>query len=249
MARSFFDALLFPRDLTCPYCGEEQGFCHCVSELPRYEKELCLCCGKDLHAAYEQYAPYGFRCKECQEQFHYFRAHRSVFYYEGFVRSTIRTLKYRDRPDLAYPLALELAGLYRVVVSEPHSAFADIDRIVPIPIRWTRRFQRGYNQAEELAAVFAQETSLPCTHVLARVRSTVKLSGLKKEDRKKELDNAIIVKNKWKPIVAGAKILLIDDIYTTGATIDAAAKALYHSGAREIVALTVARGRDGTLEL
>ncbi|MDO4799021.1 MAG: ComF family protein [Bacillota bacterium] len=243
----FWEILLFPRDLTCPYCDDENGFCDCASQIGRYRKDLCLLCGKEL-PLYEEYAPYGYRCKECQEQFHYFRAHRSVFYYEGAVRNAIRRFKYKDRIDLADPFGREIAALYQRLKQED-PAFAEVDWITPVPIRWTRRFVRGYNQAEELASVISKQIALPCRDVLSRARGTRRLSGLKKEDRKKELDNAIIVKSKWKSVISGAKVLLIDDIYTTGSTLDAAAKALYHCGAREIVALSIARGKDGTLEL
>ena len=102
---------------------------------------------------------------------------------------------------------------------------------------------RGYNQAERIAYYLAKTLNAnPPEELLVRTRHTKKLKNLNKASRKAMLENAIIVKRYKKNRVKGQKILLVDDIYTTGATLDACSKALYEAGCDQINCITVARG-------
>jgi ComF family protein len=116
---------------------------------------------------------------------------------------------------------------------------AGFDRVVPVPLHWRRRLARGYNQAEQIARPLAARLGLPCAPLLARRRATPPQSLLGKADRLANLRRAFRVPRPEK--VRGLRILLVDDVATTGATLDAAARALKNAGAAAVIALVAGR--------
>lgn len=237
--------LIFPRRLTCYFCEEElpphntSALCeHCVDEIVRLDGHQCMKCGRTIEIAYAQHADYYFKCKECQEKFTFFSKHRSFGEYSGHLKMAIMGLKYKKQIYQAQFFGEQLA-----MMIEKDEALFDFDIIVPVPIHLTRRMMRGYNQAERIAYFLAKTLNAnPPEELLVRTRHTKKLKNLNKASRKAMLENAIIVKRYKKNRVKGQKILLVDDIYTTGATLDACSKALYEAGCDQINCITVARG-------
>jgi ComF family protein len=128
--------------------------------------------------------------------------------------------------ELAYPL---LAG----------EEFANVDMIVPVPLHWKRFYQRGYNQSELLAIMLGRKIHKPCRKVLKRIRPTTRQATLSREERLKNLKNAFAVPHPEK--VKDQKILLVDDVLTTGATLHACAETLLTAGAASVVVFTIAR--------
>jgi ComF family protein len=156
-------------------------------------------------------------------------------FYGHPVSLAIHAFKYRGRKDLARPLA----G-YLIAYLQTHPL--PFDGLVPVPLHPERRAARGFNQSELLAHAVGSALGLPVYEgVIARVRATPPQVHLKRQQR---LEN---VKDAFAATVPGAlrggRFLLIDDVCTTGATLQAAAQALHEAGADEIWALTVARAR------
>jgi len=118
-------------------------------------------------------------------------------------------------------------------------ALADCDLVCPIPLHWTRRWSRGYDQALEIARALAHRRQLPLATLLRRRRPTRAQSRLGRQARKRNLHDAFAVR---RPAACrGQRLLLIDDVYTTGSTLQAAAQALLVHGAESVVGVTVAR--------
>lgn len=157
---------------------------------------------------------------------------RSLYYYKGTVRELIHNLKFKKRPGATAALAHLAMGKILMLDWE-------YDIIVPMPLSGRRLRQRGFNQCLELArGIFPAERGKIDVFSLVKIRDNPPQSGLAKRERLKN------VKNAFKALpdrIKGRRILLLDDIYTTGATAKEAASALRRAGARSIYMLTLAR--------
>jgi ComF family protein len=168
----------------------------------------------------------------------------SAGFYEGALRAIIHAFKYDRRQTLAVPLAALLTDQCQEVL-------AGADACVPVPLHWQRRWERGFNQAQELA----QGLSLPVWHALARRRRTRPQALQHKGTRQANVAGAFVVRrwtrvsrprHRWGfvrsgPLLRCATIVLIDDVMTTGATLQACATALKEAGVRDVRAATIAR--------
>ena len=157
----------------------------------------------------------------------------SVFSYES-VKESLHRFKYGGRADYAAYYAQEMAALLSRAGEEP-SLF------VPVPVSAGRLAQRGYNQAALLAGELSRVTDIPWEeHLLVRGRETPPLSGESPEKRRKIMKNAISVNGQYRGNdVKWKAVYLVDDIFTTGATVDACAAALYAAGASKVCFVTV----------
>ena len=113
------------------------------------------------------------------------------------------------------------------------------DMVVPVPLHWRRRLERGFNQSRALAAAVAKRYGVPVSGALRRRRATATQAGLTNARRRENVSGAFVVQRK--AAVAGRRILLVDDVMTTGATAAACASALKRAGARYVALLTLAR--------
>ena len=168
------------------------------------------------------------RCALCRAGLRGFDAAYSFGAYEGVLRQLIHLYKYGKVQTLARPLSVLLA---RALPRD--EAY---DAIVPVPLHWLRRLQRGFNQADLLTRGLSRATGIPVLSALGRVRSTSTQAGLSNRSRRQNVTRAFRSCN-----VSGKRILLIDDVMTTGATGAACALALKQAGARRVSLLTVAR--------
>ena len=154
-------------------------------------------------------------------------------WYGGALATCIRRFKYEDRPDLARPLGELLRGACRAP-----SLRADV--VVPVPLHAYRLVERGYNQAALLAAHAATQLGAPLvTRALARVLHTVPQVELSGEGRRSNVAGAFRVMHRTS--IEGRRIVLVDDVSTTGATLDACRDALFAAGARTVTGLVLAR--------
>ncbi len=151
--------------------------------------------------------------------------------YEGSLRSLIHLFKYAGMKPLASPLA---AFLGRALSIDEH-----YDAVVPVPLHWRKRRSRGFNQAELLGRLIAKKRGLPVWNALRRRRATAVQAGLANAGRRRNVAGAFAIRGTH--ALAGKRILLIDDVMTTGATAGACASALKRGGAASVSLLTLAR--------
>ncbi|MCB0064406.1 MAG: ComF family protein [Caldilineaceae bacterium] len=151
------------------------------------------------------------------------------------VRESIHALKYRNRPELADILARYLVA---TVMRAPwRDLYLTTDGVVPVPLHEKRRQERGYNQSELLASAFCRQSQLPLrSEWLMRRRATQSQVGLSATERQQNVASAFVADH----TVRGKRLILFDDVYTTGATIDACARALHTAGAAAVYGLALA---------
>jgi ComF family protein len=168
------------------------------------------------------------RCPLCRSGARGFDAAYSFAAYDGVLRKLIHLYKYARIKTLARPLANLMARALPLDES--------FDAIVPVPLHWLRRWKRGFNQSELLARAIARRTGIPMARALRRARATRTQAGLSNHARRRNVTRAF----RARPM-EGRRVLLIDDVMTTGATAAACALALKRAGAARVVLLTVAR--------
>ncbi|SFS33523.1 ComF family protein [Marininema halotolerans] len=161
-------------------------------------------------------------------------ANRSSLSYLTYSRACIHRLKYQGQVSLAPPLA-------EMMVHTLLEARWCVDSITFVPLHSTRLFERGFNQAEMLAQEIAKRVSLPLAHCLERVIETPAQSSRGKRARQQTLVGAIVLKEGLERHVRSKHWLLIDDVYTTGATLLECARTLKKAGANKVYSLTLAR--------
>lgn len=175
------------------------------------------------------------RCALCRLGALGFDAAYSFGFYENELRRLIQLFKYGRVPTLAAPLGRLLA---RALPREQN-----FDVIVPMPLHWRKRWQRGFNQAGLLAREIGRRTHIPLRPALRRTKNTASQAGLTSAKRRRNVSGAFQASRRarnrgW---LDGRAVLLIDDVMTTGATAASCARALKRAGARHVTLLTLAR--------
>ena len=205
----------------CPSCLQQP-----VSYAPEF---FCAACRTPFLNAY----PLDERgiCRLCRLETSGYDAAYSFGLYEGPLRQMIQLFKYSGIETLAKPLGEMLA---RALPRDER-----VDVIVPMPLHWRRRWQRGYNQAGLLARVLGRQTGLPVQSLLRRTQSTRAQAGLSRRERRANVAAVFAVPRS--AAVSGKHVVLVDDVLTTGATAAACARALRQAGAARVLVLTVAR--------
>lgn len=168
------------------------------------------------------------RCADCRLKRSHISAGRTVGIYDGPLRSILQAFKYDRRRSLAAPLG-------RLMRRRGAAVLADADCVVPVPLHWRRRWRRGFNQALDLA----RHLDLPVRCVLRRGRNTRTQTDLPADARLRNVRDAFVVTRR--AAISGLRIVLVDDVSTTGATLEACARALVAAGATEVRTLTAAR--------
>ncbi|KUK70938.1 MAG: Putative phosphoribosyltransferase [Anaerolineae bacterium 49_20] len=224
---------LFPPE--CIGCGKEGAIIcpECLHGMMRAELNSCIYCGVKL--------PKRGVCTRCGHIPHAIHELRYVAAYQGVMRTAIQRLKYERDLGVGLELAKMLAQIVQVTDWQ-------IDLIMPVPLSEKRQAQRGYNQAALLAYPLSLQLHLPeNTKGLVRVHETRSQVNLNFQERQENVQGAFCADPS---IVKDKTILLVDDVFTTGATINAAAAALRESGSKRVYALTAAKalGRQVTIE-
>lgn len=171
------------------------------------------------------------RCALCRNGLRGFDAAYTFGSYEGALRELIHLFKYGGVRTLAKPFGGHLA------VALPRNE--KFDAVVPMPLHWLRRWHRGFNQSDLLAREVARRCGVPVIHAVRRRRSTLSQAGLTNAKRRANVAGAFAPK-RGRPL-EGKRILLIDDVMTTGATAAACALAIKRAGARYVALLALAR--------
>ena len=165
-----------------------------------------------------------------------YRHARAAVRYDDVSRILIHGLKYSDRLDLAPMLG-------RWMARAGHALLEDADALVPVPLHWRRLWARRFNQSAALAKIVSQASGVPVVgDALKRVKATLQQVGLTASERALNVQGAFAVADRSR--VAGRRLILIDDVLTSGATIDACARALNRAGAAAVDVLVFARVVD-----
>jgi ComF family protein len=196
---------------------------------PLVAEYTCVCCHTPFltpHPLDEE-----GRCGLCRRGLSGFDAAYSFSSYEGTLRKLIQLFKYGRVSSLAKPLGGMLADAL------PRERVYDL--IVPMPMHWRRRWSRGFNQAELLARVISGRLNVPVSGAVHRRKATAPQAGLTGAQRRANMSGAFGIRRP--EAVRGKRILLVDDVFTTGATAGACARRLKRAGAAKVEVLTVAR--------
>ncbi len=225
-------SLLYPR--RCPICDgivrRQEGIIHtdCKKKVRTAGKITCMKCGKPLRSEQDEY------CEDCRKTKHVFDRGYSVFRYRS-ISGSIYRFKYSGRR--------EYARYYGEVTRDTlGEVIKDIgpDAIIPIPMYGPKKRTRGYNQAEILAEAIGKECGIPVrSDVIKRVKNTVPMKLLDSRRRRSNLKKAFNISGND---VKFKCIILVDDIYTTGSTIDAVSKEFRRIGVEKIFFITLAIG-------
>lgn len=201
----------------------------CWSRLPALPAPHCERCG---------HPTYGEECRWCAFLPPYVRSARSVSWAIAPIGlGAVHALKYAGWRRIADELAERMSR-----VAWPADVIAERSALVPVPLSSKRLRERGYNQSLELARALAPRWSLPVwTDVLARVRHTQTQTQLTPGDRLRNVSGAFAASAAMRPILRGTHLILVDDVVTTAATLNACAAALYNGGARIVSFVTFAR--------
>lgn len=230
--RALLDVLFPP---ACPACEAPVDRAHalcaaCWSKARFIDGPACGTCG----TPFEFHTPDALRCGACLAAPPPFTLARSALVYDDISKALVLGFKHADRLDLA-------PALVRWMARAGAPVLAGADLIAPIPLHWRRLLMRRYNQAAEIARGVARQTGLPyAPELLDRTRETPSQGAMPSaRARRRNMRGAFRV-----PDAAQAKgrtVVVVDDVYTTGATLSTAAKALLRAGAAEVRCLTLAR--------
>lgn len=224
-------SLVFPG--RCPVCDEilpvGQRICESCRPFLLWAKEpVCMRCGKPVEQENTEY------CEDCRHKNHLFRQGKAVFLYGGKIRKSLYRFKYHGRREYARFYAQEAAAAWgRWIISR------GIEVIVPVPMYRGKKRLRGYNQAEVFAKALGRELELPVKNLVRRTRDTVPQKDLNVKERKHNLKNAFQLQSN---IVKYKKVLLVDDIYTTGSTMDAVTEVLLRAGIVDVYFICISTG-------
>ncbi len=224
-----------PTQFKCLNCGTdvfgEVGFCKdCLEKVTFNNGKTCLRCGVALHGA-EDY------CGRCAFEKTYFDRAYSPFCYDGAVQKAILDMKFNNLGSNARVLAA-----YLVFAAQKYNLQFDVVTFVPMSPKSQKK--RGYNQSQLLAEHFCYKLDIDFPlHALTKTKETARQETLGKKQRQENLVGAFSANDS----VRGKRVLLIDDVKTTGATLNECAKALKRKGATQVIGLTVASREERTV--
>lgn len=240
--REFYDAimdLIFVEKNICFICNSydeditEDRICiDCLEKLIFIKHNGCTICGKYLGDNMKLR-----KCKDCLKHPHSFTKAVSPIVYDGIAKKALYEYKYSNKTYM-YKMFGSLI-LHSII----NSGFDKVDVIVPVPLYKYKKRLRGFNQSELISKYISNNLSIEIdTKNLQRVKETKVQNELHREDRIKNIKDAFIVKDEKAFI--NKNILLIDDIYTTGATVNECSRVLLESGAKNVFVVTIATGKD-----
>lgn len=226
--------MLYPGKQGCNICGRtgEGVVCgRCMASLDYLQGITCLHCGKPLNEQYTESA-----CPDCRKGVFYYERAYSCFAYSGMGKELIYKLKYEGKVRLAGVIA----GLMQ---DRLRTEGLKADAVVPVPMHKKKLEARGFNQAHLIALELGERMNKPVIDCLERIRETKEQYNLDKTRRYLNIVDAFSVKLMYN-IDKYKSILLVDDIYTTGSTVNECSKVLKHSGAGTVYVITAATGSN-----
>ena len=235
--------MIFPPRRVCPLCGEiehRSQICSvCLQKVSQYRTDpVCFKCGRYFRQGFEknQAQVDTLFCLDCQRGLRNFFMARSTGPYEGNLKRAVQRLKFYGKRELAGNLA---DIMFQLVAKNQYYMKTEI--ITPVPLSTERIRQRGFNQAELLAFELAGRMALPHLPLLRKVRETSPQTALGRSGRKENLVGSFKITQP--EVVRGKTILVVDDVITTGNTLDIVSEVLMSSGAATVICITAAAGR------
>lgn len=224
--------MLYPN--RCPACDElveEAGFCpRCRKTIRIASEPVCRCCGKKLKDDRFEF------CYDCRIGKHDFDEARSVYIYEGGMKKSMYRFKYSNRRAYAKVYAAHALKAQELWLERIRP-----EVIVPVPMYKPKERTRGYNQAESFARALAERLGVEVrTDLLVRRKETRAMKTMSREERR---NNLLLAFQGRECGVNLKRVLIVDDIYTTGATADACSFALKAVGAKSVYVMCVCVGR------
>ncbi len=224
--------IFFPS--ACIVCGKATAnaeICpQCVHEFNVIKAPFCIKCGKPFTSD----TGISHICYDCIKDKNKFVMSRAAFEYNGAAAKLIQRFKFGDRVNLSSFFSDELIKLYKT-----HFSAEGINAILPVPLSIRRLKHRSYNQTQLLAAVLSKKLSLPIySQVLEKVKETPPQSRLSAEKRHENVKDAYRVTDRVS--LKGKRVLLIDDVITTGATVNACTGVLRHAGIKQVYVMAIA---------
>ncbi|MFV0239039.1 MAG: double zinc ribbon domain-containing protein [Lacrimispora sphenoides] len=234
MYPSYFVDLLFPR--RCPVCDEivmPKGglICpECVKKLSFVKNPVCKRCGKEVISTDMEY------CFDCVRHKRTFEYGRALLNYDETAGSSMAKIKYKNKREYLDFYGEAIYVRYGKLIRR-----MEADVLVPVPVHPSRKKERGFNQAEILARRIGEHLGLAvCPSMLVRNKKTMPQKGLDPAGRLKNLEEAFSAGN----MIGGVEgVILVDDIYTTGSTIEACTRALKKAGIKRVYFLAICIGR------
>jgi competence protein ComFC len=221
---------------TCVVCSGnaerlEYLCANCSSRAPRIVAPFCTKCSEPFFGAISQ----TFSCANCEHRVLHFDCAVAAYRSRGLVRKLVHDFKYGRQRHLRYPLAEWLGE----TLLDPRLRGRRFDVIVPVPLHPARERERGFNQAALLAELFAHKAALPLYPALERIRYTTTQTAYDRAERMENLHDAFRLRKNRD--VRELRVLLIDDVLTTGSTLSECARVLKAAGAISVHAATAAR--------
>ena len=231
--KNYLLKLIYPNHIKCIFCGDElnqnsyNDICEvCLKELPY----ITTCCGKCGNPIHEDDTGV---CESCKITNYDFIWARAVFEYKDKVLTSVHKFKYSGGKYLFSPFAKLMATKYAT-----ENLFADV--VTFVPMYKTKEKKRGYNQAKLLAEEFCKLTKLECVDIIEKVVDNSAQASLNFKERRENVKDIFKVNPELKHKIKGKSVLLIDDIFTTGATANEICKMLINAGADKCYVLTLA---------
>lgn len=221
----FWNSLNWIFPASCVGCGKlGEVFCsNCLLDVHWVGESICKICGTKLINK--------SICARCMRKKPNFDEMRAVAWYEGKLRNAIHQLKYQGDVGLAYELS-------KILIKYKQIQTWSVDLVTPVPLNELRQKERGYNQSALLALPVALYTGAKYQpQIIVRIKDTISQVGLSIEERRLNVHEAFKADPR---LVLGKRILLIDDVVTTGATMESAALALKKAGAEKVYCLALA---------
>ena len=223
----------------CPFCGKvsAQGICgECRKKTDRLKvrEPKCMKCGKPVKDAEQEY------CRDCLDARHEYDRGAALWVHKPPVNTSVYQFKFHNRRSFGSFYAKEMAAEYGEAL-----AGWGIDIIIPVPLYPGKYKKRGYNQAAVLARELGKVLDIPVEErLLKRIREIAPQKNLTPRKRRQNLNGAFSVEKRRRVFLKSRSVLLTDDIYTTGSTVDEAAKTLKKAGAEKVfyVAISIGQG-------
>jgi ComF family protein len=231
------DAVLPPQCLSCSGVTQTPGaLCAtCWAKIVWLGAPLCDCCGVPFEFDAAPASNESVLCAPCLAGRPVFARARAVFQYDEASRGLVLAFKHADRTHAAPAFGQWLARAGAELL-------ADADIIAAVPLHWTRLAWRRYNQAALLAHAVARTSGRDCIpDLLTRVRRTPTQGERGRAARRRNVRRAFAVLERHRPRLVGRRVVLVDDVFTTGATVEECARVLIESGAESVGVLTLAR--------